>query len=42
MSAEDISKDLPVINLDIFRAGPPDSDAVIQECQKVGRKAFQT
>jgi len=35
MSAQDISKDLPVINLDVFLAGPADSEAVIAECDKV-------
>lgn len=35
MASQDISKDLPVINLDIFLAGPSDSEAVIEECKKV-------
>jgi len=35
MTAPDISKDLPVIDLDIFLAGPRDSEAVINECTKV-------
>ncbi|KAF9056107.1 hypothetical protein BJ165DRAFT_1600227 [Panaeolus papilionaceus] len=34
MMATDISKDLPVIDLDVFLAGPADSEAVIQECRK--------
>uniref|UniRef100_A0A8H7YA54 Isopenicillin N synthase-like Fe(2+) 2OG dioxygenase domain-containing protein n=1 Tax=Psilocybe cubensis TaxID=181762 RepID=A0A8H7YA54_PSICU len=34
MASQDISQDLPVINLDIFLAGPSDSDAVIEECKK--------
>ncbi|PPQ67139.1 hypothetical protein CVT25_005740 [Psilocybe cyanescens] len=34
MVSQDISKDLPVISLDIFLAGPPDSEAVIEECKK--------
>ncbi|PPQ77641.1 hypothetical protein CVT26_005407 [Gymnopilus dilepis] len=34
MAVRDISKDLPVIDLDIFRTGPLDSPAVIQECEK--------
>jgi len=36
----DISKDLPVVDLDIFLAGPPASDVVIKECKKVGRNYF--
>ena len=35
MTAPDISKDLPVIDLDIFLAGPRDPEAVINECTKV-------
>ncbi|CAA7265907.1 unnamed protein product [Cyclocybe aegerita] len=34
MTAEDISKDLPVIDLDLFLAGPYDSEAVLRECKK--------
>ncbi|PPQ99564.1 hypothetical protein CVT24_005352 [Panaeolus cyanescens] len=30
----DISKDLPVIDLDVFLTGPANSEAVIQECKK--------
>jgi len=33
----DISKNLPVVDLDIFLAGPPASEVVIKECKKVGR-----
>jgi len=35
MSAHDISKELPVIDLDVFLAGNRDSEAVIRECKKV-------
>lgn len=35
MVVQDISKDLPVVDLDIVRAGPPGSEAVVQECKKV-------
>ncbi len=37
----DISKDLPVVDLDIFLAGPPASESVIKECKKVGRCQVQ-
>lgn len=40
MMATDISKDLPVIDLDVFLAGPADSEAVIQECRKVSNIPF--
>jgi len=30
-----MSMDLPIIDLDVFIAGPHNSEAVIQECKKV-------
>jgi hypothetical protein len=35
MAVHVLSMDLPVIDLDLFLAGPPNSDAVILECKKV-------
>ncbi|KAF8167622.1 hypothetical protein B0H34DRAFT_644754 [Crassisporium funariophilum] len=34
MSTQDISNDLPVINLDLYLAGPRDSESVLRECTK--------
>ncbi|KDR85465.1 hypothetical protein GALMADRAFT_234353 [Galerina marginata CBS 339.88] len=34
MVTQDISKNLPVIDLDVFLAGPAGSEVVIQECKK--------
>ncbi len=36
MASHDLSMDLPVVDLDIFLSAPRDSEAVIQECKKVG------
>ena len=33
--SNDLSTDLPIIDLDVYRAGPPDSEAAIKECKKV-------
>lgn len=35
MATQALSMDLPVIDLDLFVAGPPNSDAVVSECKKV-------
>ncbi|KIM47745.1 hypothetical protein M413DRAFT_439417 [Hebeloma cylindrosporum] len=34
MATQALSMDLPVIDLDLFLAGPPNSDAVLSECKK--------
>ena len=33
--SNDLSTDLPIVDLDVYRAGPPDSEAAIKECKKV-------
>jgi len=33
----DISAELPLIDLDVFRTHPKDSQIVLDECKKVGR-----
>jgi len=35
MVTQALSMDLPVIDLDLFLAGPPNTEAVISECKKV-------
>ncbi|KAL1708793.1 hypothetical protein EV121DRAFT_287341 [Schizophyllum commune] len=32
--SNDLSTDLPIVDLDVYRAGPPDSEAAIKECKK--------
>ena len=33
--SNDLSTDLPIVDLDVYRAGPSDSEAAIRECKKV-------
>ena len=33
--SNDPSTDLPIVDLDVYRAGPSDSEAAIEECKKV-------